>query len=199
MCGIVGFTNLKRKLSDDKDILINMTKALEKRGPDEENFYTKEHVCLGHRRLIILDAKNGKQPMSATYNENTYTIVYNGQVYNAKDIKKELEDLGYKFTGYCDTEVILKGFIHYGTDIVNKLNGIFSFAIWNENKKELFLARDHFGIKPLYYTIINDTLIFASEVKAILKHPYVKLELDSEGICELFGLGPAHTPGIRYF
>lgn len=199
MCGIVGFVNLKRKLSEEKNILIDMTKTLKKRGPDEENFYIEEHVNLGHRRLIILDAKNGKQPMIAKYNENTYTIVYNGQVYNAKDIREDLQELGYTFKGYCDTEVILKGFIHYGTDIVNKLNGIFSFAIWNTNKQELFLARDHFGIKPLYYTLVDDNLIFASEVKALLKHPAVKLKLNSEGICELFGLGPAHTPGNGIF
>ena len=176
-----------------------MTKALSKRGPDEENFYINKHINLGHRRLTILDAENGHQPMSVTYNENTYTIVYNGQLYNANDIRKELIEAGFDFKGYCDTEVILKAFIYFGNNIVKRFNGIFSFAIWNENKQELFLARDHFGIKPLYYTIVDDNLIFASEVKAIIKHPSVELKIDKQGIGELLGIGPAHTPGTSVF
>lgn len=176
-----------------------MTQALSKRGPDEENFYINEHINLGHRRLIILDPENGHQPMSVTYNENTYTIVYNGQLYNANDIRKELIEAGITFKGYCDTEVILKAFIYFGSNIVKRFNGIFSFAIWNENKQELFLARDHFGIKPLYYTIVDDNLIFASEVKALIKHPLVKLKIDKQGIGELLGIGPAHTPGTSVF
>ena len=158
-----------------------------------------EHINLGHRRLIILDPENGHQPMSVTYNENTYTIVYNGQLYNANDIRKELIEAGITFKGYCDTEVILKAFIYFGSDIVKRFNGIFSFAIWNEAKQELFLARDHFGIKPLYYTIIEDNLIFASEVKALIKHPLVELKIDKQGIGELLGVGPAHTPGTSVF
>ena len=176
-----------------------MTKALAKRGPDEENFYTSEHISLGHRRLIIIDPENGKQPMSFTYNENTYTIVYNGQLYNTEDIRKELISAGFSFKGYSDTEVILKAYIHFGSDIVKRFNGIFSFAIWNEKKQELFLARDHFGIKPLYYTIVDDNLIFASEVKALIKHPKVELKLDKDGISELLGIGPTHTPGFSIF
>ncbi len=176
-----------------------MTQALSKRGPDEENLYINEHINLGHRRLIILDPENGHQPMSVTYNENTYTIVYNGQLYNANDIRKELIEAGITFKGYCDTEVILKAFIYFGSDIVKRFNGIFSFAIWNEAKQELFLARDHFGIKPLYYTIIEDNLIFASEVKALIKHPLVELKINKQGIGELLGIGPAHTPGTSVF
>ncbi len=176
-----------------------MTKVLSKRGPDEENFYFNEHINLGHRRLTILDPENGHQPMSVTYNENTYTIVYNGQLYNTEDIRKELIEADFSFNGYSDTEVILKAFIHFGSDIVKRFNGIFSFAIWNENKQELFLTRDHFGIKPLYYTIVDDNLIFASEVKALIKHPLVELKIDKQGISELLGIGPAHTPGTSVF
>lgn len=199
MCGFVGFANLKENISDDVHILKNMNSCLQKRGPDEDGFFTKEHINLGHRRLIIIDADNGKQPMTASYNNNHYTIVYNGQLYNAKDLRKDLIEKGFEFSGYCDTEVLLKSFICYGTNILSKLNGIFSFAIWNEEKQELFLVRDHFGIKPLYYTLVDNTLIFASEVKALFKHPKVKIELDSTSICELFGLGPAHTPGNGIF
>lgn len=114
-------------------------------------------------------------------------------------LEKNLFGAGFEFNGYCDTEVILKAYIHYGSDIVKRFNGIFSFAIWNETKQELFLARDHFGIKPLYYTIVDDNLIFASEVKALIKHPSVELKLDKQGISELLGIGPAHTPGTSIF
>ncbi len=138
--------------------------------------------------------------MSRNYNNSVYTLIYNGQLYNASEIRKELiENYNYTFQGYSDTEVILKAYIQWGPKIVSKFNGIFSFAIWNERKKELFLARDHFGIKPLYYTIIDNEIIFASEIKAILKYPGVKLELDNQGISELFGIGPAHTPGTTIF
>ena len=138
--------------------------------------------------------------MSAEHSNNKYTLIYNGQLYNANDIRKELiEDYNYTFQGYSDTEVVLKAYIQWGSKIISKFNGIFSFAIWDEDKKELFLARDHFGIKPLYYTIIDNDIIFASEIKAILKYPKVKLELDSQGISELFGIGPAHTPGTTIF
>ena len=200
MCGFVGFTNLFKDFSTEDNIAIKeMTKSLAHRGPDEENFFTSTHTNLGHRRLIILDAKNGKQPMSCTYNNTTYTIVYNGQLYNANDIRKDLIDLGYEFNGYCDTEVILKAFVEYGTTIFNKFNGIFSFAIWNDSKKELTLVRDHFGIKPLYYSIIDNTIIFSSEIKSILKYPGFQVAIDAEGISELFGIGPAHTPGTCVF
>ena len=114
-------------------------------------------------------------------------------------MRKKLIEFGHEFNGYCDTEVILKAFVQWGSDIFKELNGIFSFAIWNDTKKELFLVRDHFGIKPLYYTLLNNCIIFASEVKAILEYPEVDTKLDKQGICELFGLGPAHTPGIGIF
>ena len=176
-----------------------MTKNLSHRGPDEENFFIKDHICIGHRRLIILDAENGKQPMDCTYEGITYTIAYNGQLYNANDIRTNLINLGYDFKGYCDTEVILKAFVHYGTSIFKEFNGIFSFAIWNDRKNELVLCRDQFGIKPLYYSIIDDTILFSSEIKAILKYPGFEAKVDKQGISELFGIGPAHTPGTCVF
>ena len=199
MCGITGFVNLKKNTTCDKNIIVDMTKELKKRGPDEENFYISEHINLGHRRLVIIDEKNGKQPMFIKHKDESYVIVYNGQLYNAKDLQEELLNLGYSFKGYSDTEVILKAFIHYGPDIVKRFNGIFSIAIWKEKAQELFLARDHFGIKPLFYCFVNETLIFASEIKSLLKHPYISLEIDQTGISELFGLGPAHTPGYTIF
>lgn len=117
-----------------------------------------------------------------------------GQIYNATELRKELLEKGFVFDGHCDTEVLLKGYIYWGYDVVNKLNGIFAFAIWDDKKQELFLARDHFGVKPLFYTFNDDNFIFSSEIKAILKHPHIEAKVDTNGICELFGLGPAHTP-----
>ncbi len=199
MCGYVGFCNITRNISSDIHTLQKMTQTLQKRGPDEEDFYISNNAMLGHRRLIIIDAENGKQPMSVKLGETTYTIVYNGQLYNAKELREELEQAGYDFFGYCDTEVVLKAYIHFGTDVLKRLNGIFSFAIWNDVKKELILVRDHFGIKPLFYTINDNSIIFASEIKGILAHPNIVPKINSQGIAELFGLGPCHTPGITAF
>lgn len=194
MCGIVGIVNYTKDLSKDNYIIENMNDTLSKRGPDENGYFIENSVLLGHKRLIVIDPKGGKQPMSFKINNTTYTIVYNGQIYNSNELMQELIEAGFEFDGYSDTEVLLKGFVHWGKNVLTKLNGIFSFAIWNNSTKELFLARDHFGIKPLYYTLVNSNFIFSSEIKAILKHPEVSTIVDSSGLCELIGLGPAHTP-----
>lgn len=199
MCGLVGFVNYKKNVNSYKNVLCNMTETLQKRGPDELGYYINDNVALGHRRLIVIDPYGGKQPMIETYSYGEYVIVYNGQIYNTKELKETLLQNDFKFNGHCDTEILLKSFIHYGYDVVKHLNGIFSFTIWNTAKQELFLARDHFGIKPLFYTIHDDSLIFASEIKALFKYPGVEKEIDSQGIGELFGIGPAHTPGTTVF
>lgn len=202
MCGILGFCDLDNNIftKDEKvEIIENMKKTLSRRGPDESGSYISKNVSLGHSRLIVIDPANGAQPMKCTYQGNSYIITYNGQIYNTNELKKELSDNGFTFFGHCDTEVLLKAYIHFGNDVVNKLNGIFAFAIWNENKKELFVARDHFGVKPLFYSIIDNTFIFASEIKALLEYPGIYPVLDSQGISELFGIGPAHTPGTTIF
>ena len=198
MCGFVGFANLKENISSKTNIY-NMNESISKRGPDEDGYYYEEHVCLGHKRLIVVDPNGGKQPMSAMKDGNLYTIVYNGQLYNTKDLRSELEENGFTFDSYSDTEVLLKSFIFWKYDVVKKLNGIFSFAIWNSKKNELFLARDHFGVKPLFYTIYNNTLVFASEIKALFKYPGIEAKLDEQSIAELFGIGPARTAGLGIF
>ena len=137
--------------------------------------------------------------MIETYSFGEYVIIYNGQIYNTKELRNTLKENGFTFNGHCDTEVLLKSYIHYGNDVVKHLNGIFAFAVWNSHKQELFLARDHFGVKPLYYTLFNDTLIFSSEIKAIFEYPGIEKEINKQGICELFGIGPAHTPGNSIF
>ena len=199
MCGFVGVMNLKEDLISKKNILISMNDTLKKRGPDECGYYVDTNILLAHRRLIVIDPDGGKQPMTFYYNSNKYVIAYNGQIYNAEELRNDLKSHGFDFESHSDTEVLLKAYVLYKEDVVNKLNGIFAFAIWNEKDKSLFLARDHFGVKPLYYTYINNSLVFASEVKAILKFPNVKPELDEQGICEMFGIGPAHTNGITAF
>ncbi len=199
MCGIVGFVNYKKNISTNKNVLTQMTNELSKRGPDEDGYYLKEHVALGHKRLIVIDPEGGKQPMIKKYSFGEYVIVYNGQIYNTKELRETLKENGFEFESHSDTEVLLKSYIHYGKDVVHHLNGIFSFAIWNSREEELFLARDHFGVKPLFYAIFDDTFIFASELKAIFKFPNMPKTIDKQGISELFGIGPAHTPGFTVY
>ena len=199
MCGITGFVNYKKDISSYKNVLSEMTNELYNRGPDEEGLYLNKHIALGHKRLIVIDPEGGKQPKIKKYFFGEYAIVYNGQIYNAKELKETLKENGFEFSTYSDTEVLLNAYIYYGNDVVNHLNGIFSFAIWNSHTEELFLARDHFGVKPLFYAIFNDTLIFASELKSIFKFPDIPKIVDKQGLSELFGIGPAHTPGFTVY
>ncbi len=201
MCGIVGFVNLKQELEQEKykNVLSNMMTKISRRGPDEDGVFCNKHAMLGHKRLIVVDPKGGKQPMTCRYEDNTYTIIYNGQLYNTEDLRKELIEANFSFEGHSDTEVLLKSYIYWGNNVVHKLNGIFSFAIWNDKKQELFFARDHFGVKPFYYCIKDDYFIFASEVKSIFAFPNIPVVIEKEGICELFGLGPCHTSGNGIF
>ena len=199
MCGFVGFSNPKEKIIQNRTVIQKMNQTLTKRGPDEEGYYIEEHISIGHKRLIVIDPKGGKQPMIENSSYGEFVICYNGQIYNTKELRKTLEENGFTFKGYSDTEVLLKSYIYYGNDVVHHLNGIFAFAIWNRKKQELFLARDHFGVKPLFYTIKNNTLIFASEIKAIFEYPDISKEIDEQGISEMFGIGPAHTPGTTIF
>ena len=177
MCGFTGYVNNKKK---DKNIIKEMTKTIIHRGPDDEGIYTDDTYHVGFRRLSFQDVKNGSQPM---YNEDkSLVIVYNGEVYNFKELKEELIKLGHKFTNNSDTEVILHGYMEYKEEVVNKLRGMFAFAIWDVKKQELFIARDMFGIKPLYYTYQNDTFMFSSEIKSFLKNPDFKKEINKEAL-----------------
>jgi len=199
MCGFAGVVNLKEKIIDKKQVIINMNQTLSKRGPDECGYYLEDNVLFGHRRLVVIDPDGGKQPMTFKYMGNTYTILYNGQIYNTEELRNELKGVGFTFEGHSDTEVLLKSYIHFKEDVVKNLNGIFAFAVWDTNNKKLFIARDHFGVKPLYYCFINHNFVFASEIKAILKFPGIEASLDEQGVCELFGIGPAHTAGTTAF
>jgi asparagine synthase (glutamine-hydrolysing) len=174
MCGITGFT------WEDRALLKEMTDIVRYRGPDDHGYYTDSFVSLGHRRLSIIDlSKAGHQPMSDS--EGNY-IVFNGEIYNYKDLKNELQHK-YRFKSNTDTEVLIHGYKEWGPELLlQKLNGMFAFAIWDDNKKLLFLARDRLGIKPLYYTAINKGLAFASEIKSLLVIPELKRELDVNAV-----------------
>ena len=137
--------------------------------------------------------------MISKYSFGEYAIVYNGQIYNTDELKMKLDNHGVELNTRSDTEIVLKSFITFGKDIIKELNGIFAFAIWDSKNEQLFMCRDHFGVKPFFYTQVNDYFIFASEIKALFAHPLVKKEINSQGICELFGIGPAHTLGTTVF
>lgn len=199
MCGIAGIVNFKKDISNKTDILEMMVKTLKKRGPDAEGIYISNNVIFGHRRLIVVDPKGGSQPMTKIFEGRRYTLVYNGELYNTEDLRKKLIKEGFEFESYSDTEVLLTSYICWGKECVNKLLGIFAFAVFDEQKQEVFLARDQMGVKPLFYSICNGEFIFGSEIKTILAYPSVKREIDKEGLTEIFGLGPATIPGSAVF
>lgn len=201
MCGITGFTNFNLGMKKEERIQViqNMNSKLLKRGQDEGNIYENNNICVGHRRLIVIDPKGGQQPMLYKHNGNTLVITYNGQIYNCDELRKTLKNNGYEFESKSDTEVLLKAYAHYGYDVVTHINGIFAFAVWDEKRQELFLARDHFGVKPLFYSIKNNEIIFASEIKALFEFPSIYPIVDEQGIAELFGIGPAHSAGTTAF
>ncbi|HET7578710.1 MAG TPA: asparagine synthase (glutamine-hydrolyzing), partial [Bacillales bacterium] len=195
MCGITGWIDWRRDLTKEIPVLENMARTLRYRGPDDLATWSSPHAAFGHTRLIVVDPEGGKQPMTRSYGGHTFTIVYNGELYNTDDIRKELLAIGHRFWGHSDTEVLLTSYIEWGPDCLDRLNGIFAFAVWNEKKKELFMARDRLGVKPLFYSEKNGHLLFGSEQKAILAHPDVRPLVDREGLSEIFGLGPSRTPG----
>ena len=161
--------------------------------------YISNNVMLGHRRLIVVDPEGGGQPMKRSIDGKEYVLVYNGELYNTEDLRKELIEDGYKFEGYSDTEVLLLSYINWGIDAISKFNGIFAFAMDDEKNKRIVLARDAMGVKPLFYSIKNNTFIFGSEVKSLFKHPYVEPIVDKDGLTELFALGPAVIPGTTVY
>ena len=173
MCGIAGYISDKV----DKKVLKAMTDRIAHRGPDAEGFYLDDNIALGHRRLSIIDLSTGKQPM---YNsDKSIVIVFNGEIYNFLELKKDLEKK-YKFQTKSDTEVIIHGYEEWGHEVTKKLRGMFAFALWDSNKNELFCARDNWGIKPFYYYQNGNTFMFASEIKAFLDHPDFKKEFNGD-------------------
>ena len=178
MCGIVGFTN---HIDNSNVVLSKMMDKIKHRGPDAEGSYIDDKVALGHRRLSIIGiTADGNQPM---FNEDgSIALVFNGEIYNFQDIKAELIKAGHTFKNSTDSEVLIHGYEQYGTDLLDKLRGMFSFVIWDKNKNQLFGARDYFGIKPMYYATFGDTFMFGSEIKSFLEHPAFKKELNATAL-----------------
>ena len=199
MCGIAGWITFTENLRDKKEIYDLMLKSMEHRGPDDEGRYISENAALLHRRLCVVDIDNGKQPMIKEQFNNKYILVYNGELYNTEEIRKDLIKNGYVFKGHGDTEVLLNAYIEWGEECLSHLNGIFAFAVWDTRMSKLFMARDRMGVKPLFYTIKNEGLIFGSEVKTVLAHPYSEAKIDREGIAEIMLLGPGRSPGNGVF
>lgn len=195
MCAIAGIMDLLCTDETKKAMLATMTR----RGPDAADWYQKENAVLLHARLAVIDPAGGAQPMHYTQNGENYCIVYNGELYNTPQIRKELQHLGHHFVGHSDTEVVLHAYAQWGEWCLERFNGIFAFGIWEEGCKRLFLARDRMGVKPLFYKAHEGGLLFASELKTILKYPTVKAQLDEEGAAQILLLGPGRVPGSGVF
>jgi asparagine synthase (glutamine-hydrolysing) len=199
MCGITGWVDWEKDVAREPEILQAMVDTLAVRGPDDSGLYISRNAAIGHRRLSVVDLEGGKQPMLRSRDNCIYVITYNGELYNTPELRWDLMARGYVFTSTSDTEVLLKAYIEWGPDCVERLNGIFAFAIWDEAGQKLFLARDRLGVKPLFYAERGSSFIFGSELKAVLAHPAVPAEVTAEGLAEIFMIGPARTPGHGVF
>jgi asparagine synthase (glutamine-hydrolysing) len=184
MCGIAGFLNVDGQPASPA-VVRTMTQAVAHRGPDGEGVYVDDCVALGHRRLAIIDlSPAGHQPMPSV--DGQYVLTFNGEIFNFKELRGELEGCGHQFRSRSDSEVLLNAFIQWGPACVDRFNGMFAFAIWNRAKRQLFLARDRYGIKPLYFARTGDVFLFGSEVKALLAHPRFGVRMDRRGLLEYF-------------
>ena len=193
MCGITGIVDLVDRRGIDENVLRRMNATLDHRGPDGDGFHVEPGVGLGHRRLSIIDLVGGKQPL---YNEDeTVVVTYNGEIYNFQELTKQLIDLGHTFRTHCDSEVIVHAWEEWGASCLERFNGMFAFALWDRNRQCLFLARDRVGIKPLYYSLLDDGhVVFGSEMKAVLAHAGVDRRLDTQAVEEYFAFGYVPDP-----
>ena len=195
MCAISGMIGLQASA----DTIQTMLATMHRRGPDDRGVFQEEDVTLLHARLAIIDPVNGRQPMVLQQSGETYLLVYNGELYNTEELRRELVAAGHVFTGHSDTEVVLHAYAEYGEGCVDRFNGIFAFAVWECERKRLFLARDRIGVKPLFYKRHNGGLLFASEIKTILAYPSARARLDETGAAQLILLGPGRLPGSGVF
>lgn len=198
MCGISGFVNYENlKLNEEQ--IKNMLSTMKRRGPDETGIKTSDFCSLLHSRLAVIDIEHGKQPMTYKKDGAEFTLVYNGELYNTEEIRAELIKNGMSFDGHSDTEVVLKSFVMWGEKCTDRFNGIYAIAIWDSFNKRLFVARDHFGVKPFFYTLTNRGFLFASEIKTLLASGLVQPVIDSGGLAELLLIAPGRTPGSGVF
>lgn len=197
MCGLVGIFDSRGRRPVDARLLTRMNDAISHRGPDGDGVHLEPGLGLGHRRLAIIDIAHGDQPL---FNEDhTVAVVFNGEIYNFQELMKELEALGHRFRTRCDTEVIVHGWEEWGPDCVKRFRGMFAISLWDSNTETLFLARDRLGKKPLYYSVLADgTVIFGSELKALMQHPGLSRKIDPRSIEDYFALGYVPEPQTIY-
>lgn len=203
MCGICGYINFERNFVKEGEKhrakVRRMSDTLTPRGPDDRGEWIGERAVFAHRRLAVIDPEGGYQPMKRVSEGYEFIIVYNGELYNAHELRDDLESYGYKFESDSDTEVLLYSYIHYGTACLKKLNGIFAFAIYDSMRREVILARDRFGVKPLFYSRVDGDFVFSSEIKGLFKYDGIQPELDTDGLREIFAMSPARTEGCGVY
>lgn len=195
MCGIAGFINTGT-VNHPKQVLNAMLTRIRHRGPDECGLYLSDNACVGSVRLSIVDLESGQQPLSTP--DGRYWIAYNGEVYNHPELRDMLQKMGHRFANRCDTEVVVHMYQEFGADCLNQLNGQFAIAIWDSLKSELFLARDRFGIRPLFYTKSKSDFVFASEIKAIFEYPGVCRDINAGGLSQVFTFWTALSPQTAF-
>ncbi|HEX7163999.1 MAG TPA: asparagine synthase (glutamine-hydrolyzing) [Trebonia sp.] len=194
MCGITGWVDFGRDLRAERATIAAMTATMICRGPDAGDVWCSAHAAIGHRRLSVIDLACGGQPMRAP-GEDDIVLTFSGEIYNFTELRRELSAYGHEFKTRSDTEVLLHSYLQWGRDCVRRLNGMFAFGIWDGRREELLLARDRLGVKPLYYAVRPDGVLFGSEPKAVLAHPGFPAEVDAEGLAELFSQAGTATPG----
>ena len=195
MCAIAGILDL----SLCSGAVERMLSSMERRGPDGNGVFSGSGCTLLHTRLAIIDPEGGAQPMMLDWAGERYILVYNGELYNTVELRRELEALGHRFSGHSDTEVVLHAYSQWGMDCTERFNGIFALAVWEDKRRRLFLARDRIGVKPLFYKRHQGGLIFGSELKTILAYPMVDAQLDAAGAAQVLLLGPGRIPGSGVF
>ena len=195
MCAIAGILSLPVT----RETISAMLGTMARRGPDDRGVFQEEDVTLLHARLAVIDPSGGQQPMTFKYENEEYNLIYKGELYNTAELRQSLAKLGHRFAGHSDTEVLLHGYAQWGREVLEKLNGIYAFAVWEHRAERLFLARDRIGVKPLFYAEQGRGLLFASELKTILKYPGFRAAIDVTGAAEILLLGPGRTPGCGVF
>ena len=196
MCAIAGILGSSW---DHLELLQAMLDTMRRRGPDQSGIAQLAGAALLHTRLAVIDPEGGKQPMELYHHGIHYTIVYNGELYNTDALRRTLRAAGHVFSTHSDTEVVLHAYAQWGSDCTEKFNGIFAFAVLEQETQRLFLARDRIGVKPLFYTVAGGQFLFASEIKTLLAHPDVPHEIDLDGVAEILLIGPGRTPGCGVF
>ncbi|NLA49990.1 MAG: asparagine synthase (glutamine-hydrolyzing) [Bacteroidales bacterium] len=195
MCGIAGIIDFHGKATRTA-VLTSMLRTISHRGPDESGIYQSDNASLGHVRLSILDPETGQQPLSES--TGRYRIILNGEIFNYRELRTDLEKRGYLFNTHSDTEVLLQLYIHYGKECLSMLNGQFAFAIWDKYEGELFLARDRVGVRPLFYNITDGVFTFASEIKALFEQPFISRELRHESLSQVYTFWTSLTPHTSF-